>query len=74
MKASYLLPSAIIIFLTLFIVSCKEKAPHFTVQGKITNADTAYLYLEKKSLTETIVLDSVRLINVGEYFFEQPAP
>lgn len=74
MKASYLLPSAIIIFLTLFIVSCKEKAPHFTVQGKITNADTAYLYLEKKSLTETIVLDSVRLRNDGEYFFEQPAP
>jgi len=74
MKTSFLLRSATIILITLCIISCKDKKPEFSVQGKITNADTTYLYLEKKSLTGTTIIDSVKINTDGEYIFKQGAP
>lgn len=62
--------------LTLFIIaltSCKEKGPHFIVQGTITDADTTMLYLERRSLTETAIIDSVKLDKDGSFKFEEPA-
>lgn len=66
--------------LTIFAIiasilfSCKEKEPHFTIQGKIAGAkDSTFLYLEKRSIAEISVIDSVMLGNDGKYKFEEPA-
>lgn len=74
MKTSFLLRLFIAISLTLSAISCNDKQPQFTVQGKITNADSAYIYLEKKSLAETSIIDSVKLDSEGEFAFKEPSP
>ncbi|WP_029905874.1 TlpA disulfide reductase family protein [Prevotella sp. 10(H)] len=50
-------------------ISCKDKKPEFTIEGKISNADTTILYLERRSLTETTILDSVKLDSEGNFRF-----
>lgn len=73
MKTS-LLAKLILITVTIVIfASCKNKGPHFTVEGKIANADTTMLYLERRSLNETTIIDSVRLDTDGNFKFEEPA-
>lgn len=57
----------------ILLASCKDKAPHFTIEGKIAKADTTMLYLERRSLNETVVLDSVKLNSEGHFKFEEPA-
>lgn len=74
MKTSFLRKLAIASTLILLFASCKEKHGEFIVQGKISDADTAVLYLEKKTLTETLVIDSVKLDKSGEFKFTEPSP
>lgn len=57
----------------ILLASCKDKAPHFIIEGKIAKADTTMLYLERRSLNETVVLDSVKLNSEGHFKFEEPA-
>lgn len=73
MKISFLSRLIILTLFSIVIISCKEKAPHFTVEGKISNADTLMLYLERRSVTETKVIDSVKLNNEGNFRFEEPS-
>lgn len=74
MKTSFLSLFAAL-FLLIGISSCnKDKEPHFILQGTITGADSATLYLERLSLNETTLLDSVKLNSEGKYKFEQTAP
>lgn len=65
---------SLLLFISIFGVlnfSCKEKKPRFTVHGIIQNADSSILYLEKRSLTETFVIDSVQLDKKGSYIFKE---
>lgn len=65
---------SLLLFISIFGVlnfSCKEKKPRFTVHGIIQNADSNILYLEKRSLAETFVIDSVRLDKKGSYIFKE---
>jgi hypothetical protein len=57
----------------LLLASCKDKGPHFTIEGKIAKADTTMLYLERRSLNETVILDSIKLDGEGHFKFEEPA-
>lgn len=74
MKTS-LLSLFAVLFLLIGISSCnKEKKPQFILQGTISGADSATLYLERLSLNETTLLDSTKLDSEGKYKFEQTAP
>lgn len=74
MKTS-LLSLFAVLFLLIGINSCnKEKKPQFILQGTISGADSATLYLERLSLNETTLLDSTKLDLEGKYKFEQTAP
>lgn len=74
MKTSFLSLFAVL-FLLIGISSCnKEKKPQFILQGTISGADSATLYLERLSLNETTLLDSTKLDSEGKYKFEQTAP
>jgi len=62
-----------IIFLAAICIiimsSCKDKKPLFTIEGSISNADTIMLYLERRSLTETMIIDSIKLDKSGNFKF-----
>jgi len=74
MKTSFLLKFTILAIANIVLItSCKDNKPQFTIEGKISDADTTMLYLEKRSLTETTVIDSVRLDKEGDFKFEQPS-
>lgn len=74
MKTS-LLSLFAVLFLLIGISSCnKEKKSQFILQGTITRADSATLYLERLSLNEATLLDSAKLDSEGKYKFEQTAP
>ncbi|GAB6010315.1 thioredoxin-like domain-containing protein [Dysgonomonas reticulitermitis] len=72
MKTTFLTKLAVFSIIIL-LASCKDKGPHFTIEGKIAKADTTMLYLERRSLNETVVLDSVKLDGEGHFKFEEPA-
>ncbi|GHV38695.1 hypothetical protein FACS1894179_02500 [Bacteroidia bacterium] len=72
MKTTFLTKLAVFSIIIL-LASCKDKVPHFTIEGKIAKADTTMLYLERRSLNETVVLDSVKLDGEGHFKFEEPA-
>lgn len=59
-------------FAILAAVSCSNKGPEFLIQGKITDADTSVLYLEKRELNKITLLDSVKLGDTkGEFKFSE---
>lgn len=74
MKNSFLRKSIPLVILMTVLFSCKEKHGKFTVQGKITDANEQVLYLEKKSLTESSIIDSVKLDKEGSFKFTETAP
>lgn len=72
MKTSLLLKITILAIASLVLfASCKDKKLQFTIEGKISNADTTILYLEKRSLTETTIIDSVKLDKDGNFKFTE---
>lgn len=73
MKTSFLSKLIIISVAVLVFASCKDSKPHFIVEGKVSNADTLMLYLERRGLTETTILDSVKLNEDGSFKFTQPS-
>jgi cytochrome oxidase Cu insertion factor (SCO1/SenC/PrrC family) len=73
MKTSFLIKVSLITLSIIAFVSCKDKGPHFTIEGKIAGADTTMLYLERRSLNEITIIDSVKLNNDGNFKFEEPA-
>jgi len=74
MKTS-LLSGFLALFLIVAISSCStEKELQFRLQGTVAGADSSTLYLERISLNETFILDSVKLDSEGRYEFHQPAP
>lgn len=73
MKTSFLSKFTISAIVCLVLLSCKDKEPLFTVEGKISDADTTILYLERRSITETRIIDSVKLDKEGSFKFEKPS-
>lgn len=67
-----LIIAATIAVATLF-VAC-DNTPKFTIEGHITNADSAVLYLEKITNMNPIVTDSAVLDEKGHYKFRQAVP
>lgn len=57
----------------LFLVSCGDNKKHFIVQGKISDADTLMLYLERRGHADVTILDSVKLSKEGDFTFKQEA-
>ena len=74
MKTSPFIRLAVITLIVLSIISCKDKQSQFTIQGSISDADSAYIYLEKRSLTQTVVIDSVKPNDNGEFSFKEAVP
>lgn len=68
--------SRIIFFvvITIYLSSCNNKQGHFIVEGTITGADSALLYLEKRTLDSFIIIDSVKLNSDGNFKFEEISP
>lgn len=59
------------IFILFALVSCSAKGPKFVIDGKISDlADTTMLYLEKRELSQTTLLDSVKPGTKGEFKFK----
>jgi len=73
MKTSSSLNLIIFISICFILFSCKDKKPQFNIEGIITNADTTILYLEKRTLTETSIIDSVKLNKDGDFRFKEDA-
>lgn len=61
----------ILIFITSALIACSDKKPQFTVDGKISDADSLTLYLEKREIDKVTVLDSVKLNKGGEFKFKE---
>lgn len=61
-------------FILLTVISCSQDKEKFVVAGNISDADSTMLYLEKRELSKTIVLDSVRLNKDGEFKFKAKSP
>ena len=74
MKTSFLSKFLILSVIAINIVACKDSKPQFTIEGKIGNADTTTLYLEKRGLNSTEVLDSIKLDKEGNFKFVQATP
>lgn len=74
MKTSFFKKSIPFVIALTILASCSEKYGKFTIQGKITDANEQVLYLEKKSLTESSIIDSVKLDKEGNYIFKQTSP
>lgn len=61
-----------VVLTILATVSCSDKGHQFLIQGKIADADTSVLYLEKRELNKITLLDSVKLGDTkGEFKFSQ---
>jgi len=71
MKTSSLLKLLATYLVFFLFYSCKDAKPVFTVEGKINGADTTMLYLEKRSLTETTIIDSIKLDKEGNFKFKE---
>ena len=71
MKTSLLSKLIIAIITLAAFISCKDKSPHFIIEGKISDADTTMLYLERRSLTETTIIDSIKLDKEGKFEFKE---
>lgn len=63
----------LVAFVAIVFAACSEKGPQFVVEGKITDADSSLLFLEKRELNKITFLDSVRLDKNGEFKFQQAA-
>lgn len=74
MKTSSWLKSALIAITAIAFVGCDNTKNQFIIEGKISDADTTMLYLERRSITETTILDSIKLDSDGDFKFKQPNP
>lgn len=74
MKISILRKSIFVVILIAVLISCNDKQGKFTIEGKITDANEQVLYLERKSLSENLVIDSIKLDKDGNYKFTEVAP
>ncbi|MFV0417949.1 MAG: thioredoxin-like domain-containing protein [Dysgonomonas sp.] len=73
MKTSFLSRFIILATVSIAALSCKDSKPQFAIEGKISDADTTMLYLERRSITETKIIDSLKLDKDGTFKFEEPS-
>jgi glutathione peroxidase-family protein len=73
MKTSLLSKLTVFTIGLFTLISCGDKKPHFIIEGTISDADTTMLYLERRSLTETTIIDSTKLDKEGNFKFKEPS-
>lgn len=73
MRKTILFKSFLSFLIAVVVVSC-DNQPKFTVEGQVTDADSAVIYLEKRGLTDVTVLDSVTIGQDGQFKFKSLAP
>ncbi|MDU1905142.1 MAG: TlpA disulfide reductase family protein [Dysgonomonas sp.] len=61
----------LVVFIITILNSCSDKGPQFIVEGKIADADSSLLFLEKRELDKITFLDSIRLDQNGEFKFAE---
>lgn len=59
-----------IVFLIVVIAVACHDASRYTIQGRISNAEGRYIYLDELKLTSTVSIDSVKLDKDGEFKFK----
>lgn len=74
MKTSIVSSFAFLVAAILLMTSCNDQKPHFTIQGNISGADSTTLYLYKRGLSETSVIDSIKMDKQGDFIFSEIAP
>lgn len=62
------------LLIVFMAIACGDKSAQFTVEGKITNADSSTVYLEKRELNSTTILDSAKLNTEGNFELKGAAP
>lgn len=58
---------------TIFFIACDNK-PKFTVKGNIADAKEQTIYLEKRGITGTTLIDSVKIKKDGSFEIKADAP
>lgn len=62
------------LLILFLVVACGDKSAQFTIEGTIANADSSTVYLEKRELNSTTILDSVKLNAEGHFELKGAAP
>lgn len=57
----------------VFFIAC-DNTPKFTIKGNITEADEQTIYLEKRGITGTTLVDSVKVKKDGSFEIKAQAP
>lgn len=74
MKKTFLLKALIFSAIAVIAISCNNK-PHFVIEGKIAGAsDSSIIYLSKRTMTETTVIDSVKPDKDGSFSIKSVSP
>lgn len=74
MKKTFLLKALIFSAIAVLAISCNNK-PHFVIEGKIAGAsDSSIIYLSKRTMTETTVIDSVKPDKDGSFSIKSVSP
>lgn len=62
----------LLLFTVLFsLVSCADKGPKFAIEGNLSGStDSTMLYLERRELSQTVLLDSVKPGTEGHFNFK----
>lgn len=63
-----------ILLIVFMAVACGDKSAQFTIEGKIADADSSTIYLEKRELNSTTILDSAKLNSEGNFKLKGAAP
>lgn len=65
----------LISFLALILmISCSQEKDKFIIEGNVSGADNTMLYLEKRELSETTIIDSILLDGEGKFKFASKSP
>ncbi len=59
----------IVFILVLLAIACNDDS-RYVIQGRISNAEGRYIYLDELKLTSTVNIDSVKLNKEGEFKFQ----
>lgn len=68
----FILPTLIIAY---YLLSCNtNNKKHFVIEGVVSNADTSMIYLEKRTLNNFVIIDSLKLSQKGDFKFKEISP
>lgn len=60
---------SLVFIIAVVVIACND-ASRYTIQGRISNAEGRYIYLDELKLTSTVNIDSVKLDEDGQFKFK----